>query len=167
MAGWGCYWRGMRPAQAALPVYTDHLVNGFQDWSWGTRDSGIPRRSTPGLVPSPPAWRPGRPFRSGSQDFNASLYANFTFWANGGTNGGQRLRVYAQYGTNSGATYQLPTPLAGECLAAVSRPVQCVGSSQRQQPHRIRLQPTGAATTATFYVDDIQLTAAPAPACRT
>ena len=26
------------PAQANLPLYTDHLVNGFQDWSWGTRN---------------------------------------------------------------------------------------------------------------------------------
>ncbi len=25
-------------AQASLPIYTDHLVNGFQDWSWGTRN---------------------------------------------------------------------------------------------------------------------------------
>src|ERR1035437_4258916 len=25
-------------AQAALPVYTDYLVNGFQDWGWATRD---------------------------------------------------------------------------------------------------------------------------------
>ena len=25
-------------AQAALPIYTDHLVNGFQDWSWATHN---------------------------------------------------------------------------------------------------------------------------------
>src|SRR5438874_2489482 len=24
--------------QVPLQIYTDHLVNGFQDWSWGTRD---------------------------------------------------------------------------------------------------------------------------------
>ncbi len=24
--------------QAPLPIYTDHLVNGFQDWSWGTHN---------------------------------------------------------------------------------------------------------------------------------
>src|SRR6266571_124323 len=25
-------------AQANLPLYIDHLVNGFQDWSWGARN---------------------------------------------------------------------------------------------------------------------------------
>ena len=28
--------------QAPMDVYTDHLVNGFQDWSWGARDLANP-----------------------------------------------------------------------------------------------------------------------------
>ena len=27
-------------AQANLPIYTDNLVNGFQNWSWATVESG-------------------------------------------------------------------------------------------------------------------------------
>jgi hypothetical protein len=27
-------------AQTSLPIYTDNLVNGFQDWSWATRNLG-------------------------------------------------------------------------------------------------------------------------------
>ena len=35
-----CLWTALPPAraQAPLTVYTDHLVNGFQDWGWAPHD---------------------------------------------------------------------------------------------------------------------------------
>ena len=41
------------PAQAPLPVYTDYLVNGFQDWGWAPRDYANTPRFTPGPIRSP------------------------------------------------------------------------------------------------------------------
>ena len=152
------------PAQAALPVYTDHLVNGFQDWSWGTRDFGNPspvHSGSSSVAASLAAWQALSFWR---QDFNASLYANFTFWANGGTNGGQRLRVYAQYGANSGTTYQLPSPLPANAWQQVVVPFSALGVVNVSNLNRITLQLTAAGTTGTFYVDDVQLSAAAAPA---
>ena len=152
------------PAQAPLPVYTDHVVNGFQDWSWGTRDLGntAPVHSgSNSISASLAAWQA---LSFWHQDFDASVYTNFTFWANGGTNGGQRLQVYAQYGTNSGTTYQLPSPLPAKAWQQVVVPFSALGLVNVSNLNRVTLQLTGSGTTDTFYVDDIQFTAEPAPA---
>src|ERR1017187_9577655 len=151
-------------AQAPLPVYTDNLVNGFQDWSWGSRDLGntAPVHSgTDSISASLAAWQA---LSFWHQDFNASLYTNFTFWANGGTNGGQRLQVYAQYGTNSGTTYQLPSPLPTNAWQQFVVPFSALGLVNVTNLNRITLQLTGSGTTDIFYVDDVQFTAGPTPA---
>jgi hypothetical protein len=31
-------WVDSASAQAPLPIYTDNLVNGFQDWSWAAHN---------------------------------------------------------------------------------------------------------------------------------
>ena len=152
------------PAQAALPVYTDHLVNGFQDWSWGARNLGNPspvHSGSSSISASLVAWQA---LSFWHQDFNASLYANFTFWANGGTNGGQRLQVQAQYGTNSGTTYQLPSRLPVNSWQQFVVPFSALGLVNASNLNRITLQLTASGTTGTFYVDDLQFTAAAAPA---
>jgi hypothetical protein len=152
------------PAQAPLPVYTDNLVNGFQDWSWGTRNLGNTNPVHSGnnsISASLAAWQA---LSFWHQAFNASVYTNFTFWANGGANGGQRLQVYAQYGTNSGTTYQLPSPLPANSWQQFVVPFSALGLANVTNLYRINLQLTGSGTTDTFYVDDVQLTAGPAPA---
>ena len=151
-------------AQAPLPVYTDNLVNGFQDWSWGSRDLGntAPVHSgTDSISASLAAWQA---LSFWHQDFNAAVYTNLTFWANGGTNGGQRLQVYAQYGTNSGTAYQLPSPLPAKAWQQVVVPFSALGLANVSNLNRINLQLRDSGTTDAFYVDDVQLTAGPAPA---
>jgi alpha-L-arabinofuranosidase len=151
-------------AQAPLPIYTDQMVNGFQDWSWGSRNLG---NSSPvhsgsnSICASLVTWQA---LSFWHQEFNAVVYANFSFWANGGTNGGQRLQVYAQYGTNSGTTYQLSSSLPAHSWQLFVVPFSVLGVANVTNLHRINLQLTGSGTTGTFYVDDVQLTAAPAPA---
>src|SRR2546428_2529356 len=83
-------------AQANLPIYTDHLVNGFQDWSWGTRNlantspvhSGANSASLNGT-----AWNVALSLEH--PGFDTSPYGSLNFWANGGAGGGQILHVYA------------------------------------------------------------------------
>src|SRR5439155_7797325 len=83
-------------AQADLPLYTDHLVNGFQDWSWGTRNlantapvhSGSTSVSLNGT-----AWNVALSLNHSG--FDSSPYTNLSLWANGGAGGSQILRVYA------------------------------------------------------------------------
>src|ERR1035438_732471 len=82
-------------AQAPLLIYTDRIVNGFQDWGWGTRNfaNASPVHTGADSISVSPASGPGISFHQ--NDFNSSPYGAFSFWANGGTNGGQVLKVYA------------------------------------------------------------------------
>src|SRR5215468_8210749 len=77
-------------AQAPLPLYTDRLVNAFQDWSWGTHNlaNTSPTLSNVNYSVS----LSGTPYNVALSlyhpDFNATVYSNLVFWGNGGTNGG-------------------------------------------------------------------------------
>src|SRR5215467_12037124 len=89
-------------AQAPLQTYTDHLVNAFQDWGWGTRNvtnTSPVHSGSNSFGHSGGAWNA---LSFEHPDFDTSIYTNLSFWANGGS-GGQIIQVYAQYGTNNNA----------------------------------------------------------------
>src|SRR5262245_66625766 len=68
--------------QAPLPIYTDHLVNGFQDWGWGTKNvtnTSPVHSGTNSFSHSGGAWNA---LSFEHPDFNATLYTNFGFWGN-------------------------------------------------------------------------------------
>src|SRR6266436_4896562 len=81
-------------AQANLPIYTDHLVNGFQDWSWAPRNmaSTLVHSGANSIAVTNASFFQAISFHQNA--FNTSVYTNLSFWANGGTNGGQTLDVY-------------------------------------------------------------------------
>src|SRR5262245_22591959 len=82
--------------QANLPLYTDHLVNGFQNWSWGTLNfaNTAPVHSGSDSVSlSGTAWNVALSLNHSG--FDTGPYSTVTFWANGGAGGGQVLHVYA------------------------------------------------------------------------
>lgn len=150
-------------AQSSLPIYTDHLVNGFQDWSWAPRNfsSTSPVQSGANSIQvNASAWE-GISFHH--SDFNATLYREFVFWANGGPGGGQRLQIAADFGTNSGATYSLPGALSANSWQRFSIPLATLGGANKTNLNRITIQLTGSGSSGTFYLDAIQLTAQPAP----
>jgi alpha-L-arabinofuranosidase len=160
-------------AQASLPVYTDNLVNSFQDYSW------IPDN----LANTTPVHSGEHSIKADANDddwealafvatvydtyqggFNSTLYDNLVFWADGGATGGQLLDVVAVGGANQdwGPGYYLsalPTnswqqftiPLSSLLPAGATNMLAII----------IELTPNGA--TNTFYVDDISITAQPAP----
>ena len=86
-------------AQANLAIYTDNLVNGFQDWGWGgTRNFSNTSPTHSGNDSISAALTAGGALSFQHSDFNVTPYASLAFWAHGGTSGGQRLQVYVQYG---------------------------------------------------------------------
>ena len=153
-------------AQSGLPVYNDNLVNGFQDWSWITRDlanaSPVHAGSYSISATGSTSW-PALSFYHAS--FNASPYASLTFWAHGGSSGGQQLQVYVQYGPGftNGTTVSLPSTLAAGTWKQYTISLSALGVANRPDINRINLQLTPYGTTDNFYVDDISLTAAPVP----
>jgi hypothetical protein len=76
-------------AQANLAVYTNNLVNGFQDWSWATHDlantSTTHSGSADSISVTSAAWT-ALSFKH--SDFSTVVYASFCFWAKGGASGG-------------------------------------------------------------------------------
>jgi hypothetical protein len=156
-------------AQANLPIYTDHLVNGFQDWSWGPRNlscTTLIHSGSDSISGSLTNWQ-GLSFEH--PDFNVSPYASFSFWIHGGTNGGglvgggQVIQVSAVHGTNSGPAYVLPALSAGP-WQQYTIPLSTLGVANATNVNRFNFQLTASGSTNMFYLDDIQLNAAPAPA---
>jgi hypothetical protein len=162
------------PAQAPLPVYTDNLVNGWQDWSW------IPNN----LANTNPVYSGTYSISASASDnnyealsfeqsiansyvggFNTSPYQAFVFYANGGTSGGQLLQVYAQYGTSSasGPDYAL-SALPANSWQEYSIPLSSLLPAGVSNLNRINLQLKPNGSTNTFYVDNVYFSAQPAPA---
>jgi len=95
-------------AQTNLSVYTDNLVNGFQNWSWGNNNFANPapiHSGTNSIAFTGVAWQ-AISFEHVS--FNPAPYTNLNFWINSGGQGGQIINLYVQYGTNTAAGYPLP-----------------------------------------------------------
>jgi len=147
-------------AQTNFSIYADQLANGFQDWSWGAHSltstsfvhSGASAVSFNGA-----AWQA---ISFWHQDFNPAPYTSLNFWANGGTNGGQIIQIYVQYGTNSAAAYQL-APLAASVWKQFFIPFSALNLAGVTNLNRINFQLAPGGATYPFYLDDVNLTAVP------
>jgi hypothetical protein len=150
-------------AQAPTIVYSDLLLNGFVDWSWGTRNfanTSPVHSGSRSISASLVAWE-GISFHH--SDLNANAYSNLSLWANGGTNGGQRLQVYAEYGTNSGPSVQIAA-LPANTWTQIVVTLNALGVATATNFGRFSVQLTSHGTTGDFYLDDVQLGAKAAPA---
>src|SRR5579859_7722404 len=154
--------------QANLPIFTDRIVNGFQDWSWAPHNfnntSPVHSGTNSISVTVNGAWQAISFHHGGYSDyrdgFDASVYGTLVFWANGDVSGGQHLQVYLQYGNASGSTYSLPT-LAANSWQQFVIPLDSLIPAGSTLINRINIQLVG--TAGTFYLDDIELTGKPAP----
>ena len=150
--------------QAPLPIYTDRLVNGFQDWSWGTRNLSNPSPAHSGAASislNGTAWNVALSVQH--PDFNTSVYSNLVFWAHGGSGGGQVLQAQAQVGSGTGPAVRLAA-LPANAWQRYVIPLSSLGAASVSNLNRLNLQLTSNGTTNTFYIDDVQLTAGTAPA---
>ncbi len=156
-------------AQAPLPIYTDSLVNGFQDWGWTTHDYGnssfVRSGSHSAAVTIDQQWGGLQIYHP---DFDNSLYSSVSFWANGGPSGGQKLQIYGllHIGTtnNAGTSgYSLP-PLPTNAWQQFTIPLSAIGVANKSNFTGIVIQDRTGTVQPTYYLDDVQLVAAPAPA---
>jgi hypothetical protein len=153
-------------AQANLPLYTDNLVNAFQDWSWNctrnfanTSPVHFGTQSISVIITNSGAAL-SLQYQAG---FNTAPYASLSFWINGGSTGGQRLQAYGTR-LNVGVTaYTLPR-LPTNKWQQITIPLSSLGVANVTNFSGIYIQDTSGGAQPVFYVDDIQLNAAPAPA---
>jgi hypothetical protein len=149
-------------AQANLPLYTDKLVNGFQNWSWATVNVQSPTLAHSGNYSIAVTDGGNQALFFGRADFNTTPYAAFGFWVNGGSVGGQRMQVF---GLLDGATQSgvAVGPLTPNTWQLVTVPLSALGLSNQPNCSGFWIQGSSGSAQPTFYVDDVQLIAAAPP----
>lgn len=150
-------------AQSNLFFFTDQLVNGFQDWSWAARSltNTTPVFSgTKSIKVTANFWEA---FSTYHPAFNTTPYSNFAFWAHGGTNAGQRLQIVVRANGQDQAPYVLPQALSTN-WQQITISLSLLGAANKTNCDRFTIQLRNDGTANPFFLDDLQLTAAPAPA---
>ncbi|MEY2427497.1 MAG: hypothetical protein QOJ40_382 [Verrucomicrobiota bacterium] len=157
-------------AQADLPVYTDSLVNGFQDWGWASHNyaNTSPVHSGADSISVTISSTSYEGLQIYHPDLDSSPYSSLSFWINGGPNGGQKLQVYGllhQGTTNNAGQGQyfslgtLPTNTWRQFVI----PLSALGVANRPNFTGFVIQDRIGAVQPTFYVDDITLLANTGP----
>ena len=86
---------GHLSAQSTQNVYTDSLQNGWANWSWATvslNNASPVRSGSSSISVSSTNWQALYLHHTAQ---NGGNFANLTFWINGGSVGGQSIRVQA------------------------------------------------------------------------
>jgi hypothetical protein len=151
--------------QDNLAIFTDNLVNGFQNWSWATMNltNNSPVHSGNDSI----GVTDGGNYQAlvfEHVDFNTSPYASLSFWVNGGSTGGQQLQVWARLDGTNQVNYSLAA-LPTNSWRQINVPLSSLGVAGKPNCTGFGIQGNdGGAAQPTFYVDDVQLVAAPVPA---
>jgi hypothetical protein len=169
----GFFALGAARAQNNLAIYTDSLINGFQDWGWATHNYANTSPVHAGVnsvsITIATANFDGLQIcRAAGTDLDSTLYTNLTFWINGGASGGQQLKVYGLLHVGGSQNVgQISTNLANlptNSWQQVTLPLSALGVANKTNFTGFVIQSRIGAVQPTFYMDDIQLTANPPPA---
>ncbi|MGC9940814.1 MAG: hypothetical protein ABSE48_03210 [Verrucomicrobiota bacterium] len=150
-------------ALAGLWLYTDNLVNGFQNWSWATVNlmSSAPVHSGSYAIAVTDGG--GQALAFNRPEFNSTPYSDLMFWVNGGTSGGQLLQVSGLLDYNAQTPVSL-LALQTNTWQLVTIPLSKLGVANQTNVTGFWIQGRSDGAQPTFYVDDVQLTPAPTPA---
>jgi alpha-L-arabinofuranosidase len=151
-------------SQASLPIYSDYLLNGFQNWSWATVDlSSTSMVHSGSCAISVLDSTNYQALYLEHSAFNSSPYSALDFWINGGPEGGQKLQVGGLLNGTNQFDYPLDA-LPPNVWQHVTVPLSSLGVADATNFSGFWIQSSSPAAQPVFYVDDIQLLAAPAPA---
>ena len=160
-------------AQSNLAIYSDSLVNGFQDWGWATHNyantspvhSGADSVSVTIVTAS---YEGLQICRAAGTDLDSTPYTSLTFWINGGASGGQQLNVYGLLHVGGSQNVgQLSTNLANlqtNVWQQITISLSSLGVANKTSFTGFVIQSRIGAIQPTYYVDDIELNANPPPA---
>jgi alpha-L-arabinofuranosidase len=113
-------------AQTDQSVYTDVLVNGWQNWSWATVNLSNTTPVQSGTDSISVSAGPYQALYLHQTTFNSTPYTALVFWINGGSTGGQLLQVQATLNGASQAVVTLPA-LAANTWQQVTIPLSSLG----------------------------------------
>lgn len=154
---------GSPVTETNLPVFTDNAVNGFQTgYSWATINvkNTSPVHSGTYAISVNDGGNQALEFRS--QDFNSTPYTSVTFWINGGSSGGQRLKVAGLLdGVNQSS---VTLSQLSKTWQQITIPLSSLGVANQPNFDGFWILGTTGSSQATFYVDDVALVNAAIPA---
>jgi len=146
-------------AQSSHLIYDDTLQNGWQDWSWCTRDlsnSAPVHSGTKSIGATCGAWEAVSLVRGA---FATAPYTNFVFWAHGGSSGGQRLQIMAQRSSGNPTNFVWAGPLAAGAWQRISVPLSSLGVAGVSDCTVFWIWNNTDTALPTLYLDDISLEA--------
>ena len=148
-------------AQASLPIYTNYLVNGFQNYSWATVNfSTVYDQSNCVSVVNNTNYQA---VYFGHVNFNTSPYNALDFWINGGSSGGQQVQVAGALNGNAPTDYSLGK-LHTNTWQHFTIPLSSLDVTGATNCSGFWIQGASNDPQPAFYVCNMQLLAAPAPA---
>ena len=154
-------------AQTNQAIYTDSLINGWQDYSYCTHSltntSPVHSGSDSISVTITSAYGGIQPFHT---PMTNSAFGAVSFWLNGGTAGGQRLQMYGNLGSGPTAQsprYSLASPPAN-AWQQYTVPLAALGVANTTNFSGFAIQDANGSAEPVFYVDDIQLVSTSGPA---
>jgi hypothetical protein len=149
-------------AQMPLKIYTDKTVNGFHDSGFASRNLSNASPVHSGSFSISVTATTNQALSFGQNGIDSSPYGNFIFWANGGSAGGQLLQVYATIGDTDQPPYSALAALSPGKWEQFTVPLSALNAANNRDLSKISVQLRGGSS-GTFYLDDIQLNAKPAP----
>ncbi len=149
---------GSRSHAANLPVYTDSLASGWANWSWGAtvdfnRTSPVHSGARSLAAAYTSAW--AGLYLAANAPVDSSSYGAVKFRINGGTQGGQRLRVMLADGGYNLIDQGVNISLAAGVWTEISIPMENLGGPA--QIGGIVWQDVTGGAQPVFYLDDIVL----------
>ena len=149
-------------AQTDVQIYTDSLMNGWQNWSWATVNLANTQPVHSGshsISVSAGAWQA---FYAEHDAFNTSGFTNLIFWVNGGPSGGQHFQIAGLLNGTAQPAVALPA-LPANSWQQLSISLASLGVANQADFTGFWIQDSTGTTQPTFYIDDISLTAVPVP----
>jgi alpha-N-arabinofuranosidase len=150
------------PPLSGMAIYGDSFVSGWQNWSWASVN---PANTTPVNSGTSSIAVTSGPYTALSFHHNAmntSMYSTLTFWINGGSTGGQVLKLSALLSGAAQPGTVLP-PLAPNTWTKMSIPLADLGVAGHPDLTDIWFQEDAGINQPTYYVDDVRLDFAPTP----
>ena len=158
------FWLG-RPAvaqaQSDQAVYTDALVNGWQNWSWATVNLSNTAPVQSGTDSISVSTGPYQAVYLHQAPFDSTSYASLVFWINGGPTGGQLLQVQATLNGTAQTVVTLPSLAANTWQVGLA--LSSLGVQNQPDLDGFWIQDRSGTTQPTFFVDTISITAQPPP----
>ena len=139
-------------------VYSDALENGWADWGWASINysNTSPVHSGSRSISVTITNSTFQAIYIAHPAFDASLFTNLTFWINGGTTGGQQLKVQGHANGIALAPTNLPA-LAANTWQQFIIPLAALGITNQPNMDGFWIEDRIGSVQPTFYLDDISL----------